>query len=113
MIDVPMSSPRTAMTASGAGVGATKALVESSEQAVTVPNAYGLLPLFLATDLISGVSKTRATSENTGYRNDITGLWRAPCRSFTADDAKERRCDTKAGFGFFQIDAEDRSEDHQ
>ena len=65
-MDVPMSSPSTAITARGAGVGATKALVESSEQAVTVPSMQAFLPLLRPTDLISGLRRTMATSLNTG-----------------------------------------------
>ena len=65
-IEVPISSPSTAITARGAGVGATNALVDKREQAVTVPRAQAFFPLFLATDFTSGDKSTMATSPNTG-----------------------------------------------
>ena len=47
-------------------MGATKALVDNREQAVTVPSAQAFLLLFFATDLMSGASSTSATSQKTG-----------------------------------------------
>ena len=69
--------------ASGAGVGATKALVAKREQAVTTPMEQAFFPLFRATDLISGDRSTRATSQKTGMAMTYPVAASAPAaRSF-------------------------------